>query len=65
MEKKPSFIIEQEIFIHLMTSAYKEGLKAGKALASEYDATVTLEAATTFYHGLSDMLTEPATAVQH
>lgn len=60
--QKTSFVIDKDIFIHLMTSSYKEGCKAGKELSSSECST---EAVTQFYHGLSDMLKEPATTVMH
>lgn len=60
--KKTSFVIDKDIFIHLMTTSYKEGFKAGTEHSSSERST---EAVTQFYHGLSDMLKEPATPVLH
>ena len=49
-EKKQPIVLDLDIFIHLMTSAYREGFKAGAEQNS---------------YGMLDLLKEPETSVQH
>ena len=60
MEKKQTIALDLDIFVHLMTSAYREGFRAGADKNAQ-----TLEAAMQFAEGMKDMLKEPQSAVQH
>ena len=65
-DKKEPIVLDLDIFIHLMTSAYREGFKAGAGknichiIPHECAAAVSQ-----FRFGMADMLNEPESTVQH
>lgn len=65
MEKKQTIALDIDIFVHLMTSAYREGFRAGADKNAQALEAECAEAAMQFAQGMKDMLTEPQTASQH
>ncbi len=64
-EKKQPIALDLDIFIHLMTSAYREGFKAGSEHASCAHDVECASAVTQFRYGMLDMLKEPENTIQH
>ena len=64
-EKKQPIVLDLDIFIHLMTSTYREGFKAGAEQNSHAHDLECASAVTQFRYGMLDMLKEPETSVQH
>lgn len=62
--QKQSITLDLDIFIHLMTSAYREGLKAGLEHEGE-DRSLTLSSINQFRCGMTDMLKEHESGIQH
>lgn len=65
MKDEKQITLNLDIFIHLMTSAYREGFKAGadkNAKKLEHECT---SAVNQFRFGMLDMLKEPVSRVQH
>lgn len=65
MEKKQTISLDLDIFVHLMTSAYREGFRAGADKNAQALEAECAEAVTQFRHGMMDMLKEPDSSVQH
>ena len=65
MEKKQTIALDLDIFVHLMTSAYREGFRAGADKNAQTLEAKCAEAAMQFAEGMKDMLKEPQSAVQH
>ena len=64
-DKKEPIVLDLDIFIHLMTSAYVDGYRAGggnKINIFEHDCA---SAVSQFRFGMADMLNEPESTVQH
>ena len=62
-DKKEPIVLDLDIFIHLMTSAYREGFKAGAGKniqRLEYDCA---SAVSQFRFGMADMLNVPESTV--
>lgn len=65
MEKNQTIALDIDIFIHLMTSAYREGFRAGADKNAHALEAECAEAAMQFGQGMRDMLKEPESALPH
>ncbi len=54
-----------DIFVHLMTSAYREGFKTGADKNSKKLEQECSSAVSQFRFGMLDMLKEPESRIQH
>lgn len=63
--KKEPIVLDLDIFIHLMTSAYREGFKAGADKNIQKLERDCADAVNQFHFGMVDMLKEPESTVQH
>lgn len=54
-----------DIFIHLMTSAYREGYRSGRAAGPSEPEHECHSAAEQFRHGMLGMFREPESCLQH
>ena len=64
-DKKEPIVLDLDIFIHLMTSAYREGFKAGAGKNIQRLENDCASAVSQFRFGMADMLNEPESTVQH
>ena len=64
-DKKESIVLDLDIFIHLMTSAYREGFKAGADTKIQSLENDCASAVSQFRFGMVDMLKEPDSTVHH
>ena len=64
-DKKESIVLDLDIFIHLMTSAYREGFKAGADKNIQRLENDCASAVSQFHFGMVDMLKEPDSTVHH
>ena len=64
-DKKEPIVLDLDIFIHLMTSAYREGFKAGAGKNIQRLENDCASAVSQFHFGMVDMLKEPESTVQH
>lgn len=65
MKDTDQITLNLDIFIHLMSSAYREGFKAGADKNSKKLEQECSSAVTQFRFGMLDMLKEPETRIQH
>ena len=64
-DKKESIVLDLDIFNHLMTSAYREGFKAGADKNIKRLENDCASAVSQFRFGMVDMLKEPDSTVHH
>ena len=64
-DKKEPIVLDLDIFIHLMTSAYCEGFKAGADKNIQRLENDCASAVSQFRFGMVDMLKEPDSTVHH
>ena len=64
-DKKEPIVLDLDIFIHLMTSAYREGFKAGAGKNIQRLENDCASAVSQFRFGMADMLNKPESTVQH
>ncbi|WP_308774626.1 hypothetical protein [uncultured Bilophila sp.] len=64
-DKKKPIVLDLDIFIHLMTSAYREGFKAGADKNIQRLEKDCADAVSQFRFGMVGMLKEPESTVQH
>lgn len=63
-DKKEPIVLDLDIFIHLMTSAYREGFKAGAGKNIQRLENDCASAVSQFHFGMVDMLKEPESTVR-
>ena len=64
-DKKEPIVLDLDIFIHLMTSAYREGFKAVAGKNIQRLENDCASAVSQFRFVMADMLNEPESTVQH